>query len=127
MTSCYICKEEHEGFTMSSYRLEGGGPVVGAICVSCGQTPTAEEQARIDAYHLEQASQVKAYECDMCHKGYHYADEMVFDRDELKTVDELNPDWSTCMCRTCYDERFIGTMKLVGGEWIHIDKHGKEE
>jgi predicted nucleic-acid-binding Zn-ribbon protein len=44
----------------------------------------------------------KQYTCNKCKEVFHYKDEVVFDGDELKTVDELNPDWSECTCITCY-------------------------
>lgn len=43
------------------------------------------------------------YICSQCHIEYHYEDEVVFDGDELKIVDERNPDWSYCTCNECLD------------------------
>ena len=53
VVGCYVCKEVVEDFTTSSYRLTGGGPVVGRVCVDCAQKPTAEEQAALEQYQEE--------------------------------------------------------------------------
>lgn len=47
-------------------------------------------------------SEKMGYKCDTCKEVFHYADEVVFDKDELKTVDEANPDWDSCTCTTCF-------------------------
>lgn len=51
---------------------------------------------------------MKPFICDKCEKEHNYKDELVFDGDELKTVDERNPDWDSCTCNTCFyqDESF---------------------
>jgi predicted nucleic-acid-binding Zn-ribbon protein len=49
----------------------------------------------------------KQYICNKCKEVFHYQDEVVFDGDELKTVDELNPDWNECTCNTCYYEEDV--------------------
>ena len=40
--------------------------------------------------------------CITCEEVMNYNDEVVFDNDELKTVDESNPDWAYCECIECY-------------------------
>lgn len=52
LVPCYTCSNTVEDFTTSSYRLTGGGPVVGRVCVDCAQGPTAEEQAKQDKHEL---------------------------------------------------------------------------
>jgi hypothetical protein len=47
-----------------------------------------------------------AYTCANCGEKCHYENEVVFDDDELKTVDEKNPDWDSCICVTCYYESY---------------------
>jgi predicted nucleic-acid-binding Zn-ribbon protein len=42
------------------------------------------------------------FQCNKCKEPIHYTDEAIFDNDELKTVDEQNPDWSEVLCTTCF-------------------------
>jgi hypothetical protein len=45
-----------------------------------------------------------AYTCERCKEVLNHRDEMVFDGDELKTVNESNPDWGSAMCITCHED-----------------------
>jgi predicted nucleic-acid-binding Zn-ribbon protein len=45
---------------------------------------------------------MKSYICTECNEEHHYKDEVVFDGDELKVVDERNPDWNEVTCNGCF-------------------------
>jgi hypothetical protein len=50
---------------------------------------------------------MREFKCEVCEETFHYADEVIFDGDELKVVDEHYPDWDTCVCVECaYDGKF---------------------
>lgn len=57
-----------------------------------------------DAFPDIEKEGIKMYTCQSCGEVFGYADEVVFDGDRSKVVDELNPDWTTCHCFVCYDE-----------------------
>jgi predicted nucleic-acid-binding Zn-ribbon protein len=42
------------------------------------------------------------YVCNECKEKFHCKDEVVFDGDELKIVDERNPDWNYTTCNECF-------------------------
>lgn len=48
----------------------------------------------------------QGHECKICKEPFFYDDELVyFLGDEIVTVTEQYPDWDSCMCTTCAEER----------------------